>query len=269
MEQHASDLIAAGPANRLAAALDLAGPLLADGDVLPIGWQWLYFLNAIPAAGLSTDGRGAAGDLVPAFDGLNRMWAGGSFAVARPLRIGARAKRRLSLLKTEEKQGRKGRLVLVSLEHTLCDADGVAIVERQDLVFRERKPEAAVPGERSQATPDWHRILTPDEVLLFRFSALTYNAHRIHYDLPYATGTEGYAGLLVHGPLTALLLLDAVRRAAPERALASFAYRAVRPLYCRRLMRLCAVTPAGGGRLDVWAEDHEGYVAMRGEAVFA
>ena len=119
-------------------------------------------------------------------------------------------------------------------------------------------------GERATTAALWSRTYTPDEVLLFRFSALTYNSHRIHYDNPYTTGTEGYPGLLVHGPLTAILLLDSIARNLPGQALRTFEYRAVRPLFCGNPVGLKGARSADGKSVEVWAEDHQGFVAMRG-----
>jgi 3-methylfumaryl-CoA hydratase len=258
-----------GPANRLIAALDLPTADLQPGDHLPYAWHWLYFLSAPRGTDLASDGRGGKGELLPAFEGLNRMWAGGAFTFHRRLRIGARVTRHSKVVSLEDKQGRSGRFVLATVEHALHDAEGLAQTERHDIVFRERTKASGgpAPGERATAAPAWQRTLTPDEVLLFRFSALIFNSHRIHYDWPYTTQTEGYPGLLVHGPLTALLLLDAVGRRAVGRTLAQFAYRATRPLYCGKPLTLCAATPDGQTQ-PLWAEDHDGYVAMRGEASF-
>jgi len=268
-ESHDEAVLVAGPADRLAAALDFTDPPVQPGDPLPVAWHWLYFFSAPRASQLGPDGRGGTGDILPPFDGLNRMWAGGAFTVHRPLRIGSRVERHSKILSIKEKQGRSGRLVLASLEHSLSDAAGLAQVERHDLVFRERKPQAAMlPGERATLQAQWRRTLTPDEVLLFRFSALTYNAHRIHYDWRYTTQTEGYPGLIVHGPMTAILLLDAVRRGVVAQQLKSFEYRAVRPLYCGNPTTICAAPTADQTGLEVWAEDHEGFVAMRGKAGF-
>ena len=254
-----------GPADRLAAALDFADPPFHAGARLPHAWHWLYFHSSPKASALGSDGRGAAGELVPAFEGLNRMWAGGAFAFAHALKIGERVRRHSTIISIEEKIGRSGRLVVATIEHTLSDSLGHAITERHDLVFRERKPQSAAgPGERATATPGWQRTLTPEEVLLFRFSALTYNSHRIHYDWPYTTKVEGYPGLLVHGPLTAMLLLDSIRRNVPGDTLKGFQYRAVRPLFCGNPMTVCGALSPGGATVDVWAQDHDGYVAMRG-----
>jgi 3-methylfumaryl-CoA hydratase len=258
-----------GPADRLTAALDMPESPYQLGDALPYAWHWMYFLSAPPLSALGSDGRGGKGELLPAFEGLNRMWAGGALTFQRPLRIGARVQRQSKVVSLEDKQGRSGRFVLASVEHRLSDAAGVAQTERHDIVFRERKPQSALPpGETSKTAAQFKRTLTPDEVLLFRFSALTYNSHRIHYDWPYTTKTEGYPGLIVHGPLTALLLLNAIRRSVVAMPLVGFEYRAVRPMFCGNPMTICAAPTDDQRGLEVWAEDHEGFVAMRGKGQF-
>lgn len=253
-------------ARRFVATLGLASTPPAAGEPLPLGWHWLS-LAANPARDdLGPDGRGTPGDVVPPMPGLNRMWAGGSFEASRPLLAGSKARRSSRLVRRDEKTGRSGRLVLVTVRHDISDAQGVAVVEHQDLVFRERAAAATPGGERAHAAAVHQYGLTPDEVMLFRFSALTWNAHRIHYDRTYTTQTEGYADLLVHGPLTALLLLHVAGQALGGRAIGRFEYRAVRPLYCGRPMRVCAGKPASDGAVAVWAEDNDGFVAMRGQA---
>ena len=260
----------AGPADRLAAALDIADAPLREGDRLPHAWHWLHFLSAPRASLVGSDGRGAAGAFVPNFEGLNRMWAGGAFKFERPLLIGERVQRQSKITSVATKEGRSGRLVLSSIEQRLFGTSGLSVIEQQDLVFRERKQQTSGldAGERVVAKSDWRRSLTPDEVLLFCFSALTYNSHRIHYDWRYTTLTEGYPGLLVHGPLTAILLLDAIRRNVTTRDLKSFDYRAVRPLFCNNPLTVCAAATADGVAIDVWAEDHQGFLAMRGRGEF-
>jgi 3-methylfumaryl-CoA hydratase len=258
-----------GPADRMIATLDLPDAPLQLGDALPLAWHWMYLLSAPRASALGSDGRGGTGELLPVFEGTNRMWAGGALTVQRPLRIGARVQRQSKVVSLDEKQGRTGRIVLATVEHTLSDAAGVAQTERQDIAFRTRQPQSALPpGERATVEAQWRRTVTPDEVLLFRFSALTFNSHRIHYDQPYTMQTEGYPGLLVHGPLTALLLLDAVRRSVVTMPVAKFEYRAVRPLFCGNPMSICAAPTPDQQGLTLWAEDHDGFVAMTGAATF-
>jgi 3-methylfumaryl-CoA hydratase len=259
----ATDTFDPGPARRLAAVLDRDDLALSYGDPLPPGWQWLYFLAAPRSGDLTADGRGTRGDLLPAFEGLRRMWAGGRFDVRRPLRLGAAVTRTTTVDDIEAKEGRTGPLVIARLEHRY----GEDLVEDQTLVFRGHGG-SAPPPEPPPAEPLWRRTLVPDPVLLFRFSALTFNAHRIHYDEPYTRGIEGYPALLVHGPLTAILLLDLLDRNAPEARLARFDYRAVRPLFCGRALAVCGAPRPDGGIL-LWAEDDKGALAMRAEAILA
>ncbi|MSP82029.1 MAG: acyl-CoA dehydrogenase [Alphaproteobacteria bacterium] len=257
-----TDTLHVGPAVRLAAVLDRDDPEPRPGDPLPDGWQWLYFLAAVRAGALTADGRGTRGDLLPLFAGLRRMWAGGRFAIRRSLAHGETITRTTTVAAIDEKAGRTGQLVIARLEHRYGDA----LVEDQHLVFR--APESgAARSEPPPASPAWRRTITPDPVLLFRFSALTFNAHRIHYDAPYATSAEGYPALVVHGPLTALLLLDLLRRHDP-RPIRRFDYRATRPLYVDRPMSLNGA-PLDATKILLWAEDDGGTVAMWAEATFA
>lgn len=263
-EERRTEAIEAGPAIRLALALDFDDAPVGAGDALPNGWHWLMFPEAERASFYTADGRGTRAGLLPDFAGLARMWAGGAFTFQRPLRIGQTIVRQSRVTAIAPKSGRSGRLVVASVEHRLMGPTGEAVSERQDLVFREPKPYAgAAEGERAALSPTWRRTIVPDEVLLFRISALTYNSHRIHYDLRYAAELEGYPGLLVHGPLSCLLLLDLIRRQVADKVLAQFEYRALRPLFCGNPLSVCGALTADD-RIATWIEDHEGYVAMRG-----
>ncbi len=268
--QSATARIDAGPADRLTAALDYADPPFALGDELPHAWHWLYFHTAPRASLVAADGRGSSEGLLPAFPGLARMWAGGSFTFERPIRIGEILTRRSTVAAITEKAGRSGPLVLTSIEHDQNDAGRLCVRERQDIVFRQpSRYSGAAEGERATLEPQWRREFVPDEVLLFCYSALTYNPHRIHYDWPYATAVEGYPGLLVHGPLTCTLLFDLIRRSLPEERLARFDYRALRPLICGRRMAIAGARVPGERAVEVWAEDDNGFVAMRGRGTLA
>lgn len=270
-ERRSTALIEASAALRLAATLDRDDPPPRPGDSLPHAWHWISFHEADRQSALSADGRGARGGLLPELDGLSRMWAGGAFRFTRPLRIGERAERRSRVLSITPKQGRSGRLVLATIEHLLSGEDGSeAFAEEHHLVFRERRPlTGEAPGETAAEMPVWRRAWTPDAVMLFRFSALTFNGHRIHYDHRYTSEVEGYPDLLVHGPLTAVLLLDLLRREAGGRRLSSFSYRATRPLFVDRELAVCGVPSADGRTASLWAGDDRGFVAMRAEAEFA
>jgi 3-methylfumaryl-CoA hydratase len=170
-----------------------------------------------------------------------------------------------------QKEGRSGALVFVLVRHEISNAGGVALTEEHDIVYRDN-PSPGEPVARLQEAPgdyDWAREIRPDPVLLFRFSALTFNGHRIHYDRPYATGVEGYPGLVVHGPLVATLLMDLLRRNLPNALVAHFVFRAVRPLFDIAPFSVCGKVEADGKTVKLWAKDAEGWLTLDATAVLA
>ncbi len=267
--QTARDLVTASPVARLAATLDRDDPPPKTGDALPPVWHWLFFLDAVPMRGLGPDGHPARGVFLPPIPLPRRMWAGSRFRFQAPIRIGDTIERHSEIVDVALKQGRTGPLAFCTVRHTISAGAGACATEEHDIVYRE----APAPGEQAapaQPPPEgaaFARTITPDPVLLFRFSALTFNGHRIHYDHPYATKVEGYPGLIVHGPLLAIFLLDLVRRERPEARLAEFSFRAFRPVFDTGPFRI-AGKPASDGLL-LWAEDNGGSLAMRAEAKIA
>jgi 3-methylfumaryl-CoA hydratase len=261
------DVIASGPVERLAATLDRAGPPPGPGDPLPPLWHWLYFLDPVPAGALGADGHTLRGGFLPPVPLPRRMWAGSRFEFRRPLRIGEAATRESVIHDVTHKQGRSGELVFVTVRHAISGPDGPAIEEAHDIVFRAAPTpgEPARPPEPAPAGP-WRREIRPDPVLLFRYSALTFNGHRIHYDQPYATGVEGYAGLVVHGPLLATLMLDLLRREAPGRQVRRFSFRAHRPVFDTGPFTVGGAPDGDGVRCRLWTTDNDGWLAAEGEA---
>lgn len=204
---------------------------IGHGDPLPLGWHWLYFNEPMRASRLGTDGHEERGAFMPAVDLPRRMWAGGTLRSLKPVLIGARAELRSEVLDVKEKHGKSGRLVFVTVGNTVVQDGHACVQEEQVIVYTGSSPAPPTPAPQAHVpAPEWTRTFLPTTTTLFQFSALTWNPHRIHYDHPYATRQEGYPGLLVHGPLTALLLLDAARRLAPAPP-AHFRYRALEPLY--------------------------------------
>ena len=260
--ESAEDVIAPGPVARLSATLGRDDPPPRPGDPLPPGWHWLYFLEATPRSALHADGHARRGGFLPPSTLPRRRWAGGRLSFEKPLRVGETARRCSEILSITPKQGRSGELLFVTLRHVISGEDGVALSEEHDIVYREAAKGEQSPGERPPADAHWRREITPDPALLFRFSALTFNAHRIHYDRDYAVATEGYPGLVVHGPLIAILLLDLLRREQPGRDLAGFDYQAHAPLFDGAPFTL-AGTPD-----MLWAERPDGTLAMRGLTVW-
>ena len=261
------DFIAPFQTAGMAATLDYADAP-DDGDPLPPGWHWLFFADLPRLSAVGADGHEARGDFLPPIPLPRRMWAGNRLAFRRPLAVGERARRDTEILSVSEKRGRQGPLAFVTVHHTYSGAAGVALEEWHDIVYRG----PARPGDpppRAEAAPmpaRWRREVVPDEVMLFRYSALTFNGHRIHYDHPYVTGEEGYDGLIVHGPLTATLLLDLIARETPETTLAGVRFRAVRPVYAGRPLVLEAAPTDDG--IAAWAL-YDGAVAMRADMALA
>ncbi|WP_300009204.1 MaoC family dehydratase N-terminal domain-containing protein [Pseudonocardia sp.] len=223
--------IGAWPGEAFAALLDREAP----GPELPPLWHWFHLLDHPAQAELGEDGHPAHGRFLPPLPDRRRMFAGGRLEVRAPLRVGDEVTRRSSLVAATPKAGRSGAMVLVTQRHEFAVEGATAVVEEQDFAYRSQpagvaRPLPSPPADRSEGAGEWRAELLPDAALLFRFSALTYNTHRIHYDHPYVTEVEGYPGLVVHGPLLALLLLELPRRFAPRRRVTGFAYRLRQPV---------------------------------------
>jgi 3-methylfumaryl-CoA hydratase len=253
------DIATPGVVARLAATLDHDGAHWAPDALPPLG-HWLCFLPDAAQSALDVDGHPRRGGFLPPVPLPRRMWAGSRVRFLAAVPLGKTLRRVSRIASVTEKSGRSGNMVFVTVVHQV-DAGGPTLVhEEQDLVYREAPSPGSTPsiGEPSVGQPEWQASLTPDPALLFRYSALTFNTHRIHYDLPYATQEEGHAGLIVHGPLTATLLLDGLLRRQP-RHLQSFSFRALMPLIAGQTMTL-----AGYGE-QLWATGPDGRVAMRAE----
>lgn len=254
------DVLALEQALRMAALFDLETPPV-EGEELPPLWHWAYFAPHARQSSIDVDGHPVRGGFLPPVDLPRRMWAGSRVRFHNPLRIGERVTRRSEILSVEPKNGKQGRLVFVTVGHTLSNGSGIAIEEEQDIVYREPPSNAAAAPTPEGRRAEWSDTLTPDAVMLFRYSALTYNAHRIHYDVPYTKEVESYPGLVVHGPMTATLLLAACLRRTGGRA-STFRFRGQSPLFADRALRLCGHTGEAVGAYDLWAEGEGGYTAM-------
>ena len=256
------DNITAFPLQAMAATLDWN----EAGDLVPPLWHWLYFLPISPLAEAGPDGHPKRGAFLPPVPLPRRMWAGGRLTFHMPLKVGERAVRTSTIANIEDKTGRSGRLVFVTVQHTVEVAGELRIEEEHDIVYRDAPPPKAAPAPEGET---WRRTVHADPLLLFRYSALTFNGHRIHYDYPYVTEVEGYPDLIVHGPLIATLLVDLVRRELPEATLQSFAFKAVRPTFANRPLTVCGKPSEDGKTIDLWAKDHEGHLTMRATAALA
>ena len=273
--EHLSDSLTAMPVAAMSATLDRDDPAPAAGTALPPLWHWLYFLPHARASEIGPDGHPKRGGFLPPVPLPRRMWAGGrlSWESANPLRVGQQVQRQSTIQSVTHKAGRSGELLFVLVEHQYRNAQGLALTEEHDIVYRS----AAQPGDPAPASQKpplngqalWSRTITPDDVLLFRYSALTFNGHRIHYDRKYVTEVEGYPGLIVHGPLIATLLLDLLRRSLPDAQLARFDFRAVRPTTDLHPFSVHGKPSSDGKTVELWAQDHEGWLTMQGTATLA
>jgi 3-methylfumaryl-CoA hydratase len=268
-----SDVATATPYAALSATLDRDPQRPPAGTPLPPLWHWLYFLPLAPQSQIGPDGHAKRGGFLPPVPLPRRMWAGSQFEFHAPLRIGDAMTRTSTISDITQKSGRTGPLVFVKVRHEIRrEGDTVpALLEFHDIVYREApKPTDGVPAPTAAPMKSaWQRTWTPDDVLLFRYSALTFNGHRIHYDRRYVTEVEGYPGLIVHGPLLATLMLDLLRHERPDAVVTQYEFRAVRPVFDLNPFFVCGEPQADGKTIRLWVEDHEGWLAMSATAVVA
>lgn len=262
----ASDVAAPGPLKRLAALLDHETPPWIP-DLLPPLAQWLYFLPSARESELDADGHPRRGDFLPPVPLPRRMWAGSRIAFHAPVPIGATMTQQSTIGAVEAKSGASGDMVFVTVRHEISADAKLSIREEQDIVYRE-PPKGTAPSasQRSRAAdeerkPEWTRTVTPDSVQLFRFSALTFNSHRIHYDREYCRRVEGYPGLVVHGPYTATLLVDHFLRHHPGARIGKLQFRAQRPLFDVAPFHLCGRNSDDSG-VELWVRGPSGETAM-------
>ena len=254
-------------AHQLAATLGYEDEV-GIGCPLPALWHWALFPHIVSQSQVGSDGHPKRGGFLPPVTLPRRMWAGSRVRFERPLVVGSEVTRTSQILDVAEKEGRTGKLVFVRLRHELEDLDGPLISEEQDIVYRE-SPATRYTAATSPLAPTeftWQREIVPDPVLLFRYSADTFNGHRIHYDRTYAREQEGYPALVVHGPLTATLLIDLVRRSLPDESIASFSFKAVNPLFDHAPFHLYAAHAPGSTEVKLWAVNSDGVLCVDAEA---
>ena len=267
-----TDIVTAGPAARLAAMLDHDTPDFAAGAPMQPMAHWLFFLPQEPQSTLGPDGHARRGGFLPPVHELpRRMWAGGRFTFHAPLRAGMAVERVSTIASVEAKQGKSGPLVFVTVRHDVREQGGDLLVsEDHDIVYRGLGGPAVTSAQPFASAHVWEQTLVPDAVMLFRFSALTFNGHRIHYDRDYVTGTEGYPGLIVHGPMVAMMLLDLARLNRPDLPITRFSFRALAPMFDGRALTLKGHPDAEApGTALLWAENDSGGRTMVAEAEFA
>ena len=265
-EETIEDVVTQAPYGALSATLDWPVQRPAPGTSLPYLWHWLYFLPMARQSEIGPDGHPKRGGFLPPVPLPRRMWAGSDFEFHQPLLVGDALSRTSTIVDVKEKSGRSGTLLFVKVRHEIRrnGSDEVALTEHHNIVYREAPkaddpvpPPAAAPAEYA-----WKRDIVADDVLLFRYSALTFNGHRIHYDRKYVTETEGYPGLIVHGPLIATLLMDLLRREQPQAKVKRFEFKAVRPTFDINPFSVHGQPAVDGKSVRLWGRDHEGWLTM-------
>lgn len=259
-----TDQVTIAPIAALSATLDRVDAPPEPGDALPPLWHWLYFLPVDRQSELGPDGHPHRGGFLPPVELPRRMWAGSRLEFHRPLRVGEAVTRTSRIQGVRLKEGKTGPLVFVEVRREICGPQGAALTENHDIVYRERcRPsEATTKPLRAPELCAWQRTIHPDDVMLFRYSALTFNGHRIHYDRRYAREVEGYPGLVVHGPLIATLLTDLLRRSLARTQVARIAFRATCPLFDTAPFVVCGQPNEDQKTVRLWAKNQEGQLAM-------
>ena len=268
-----SDSVTATPYAALSATLDWPSERPAPGTALPALWHWLYFLPLAQQSEIGADGHPRRGGFLPPVPLPRRMWAGSDFEFHTPLLVGDQLARTSTIVDVKEKSGRTGSLIFVKVRHEIRrnGEAAVALTEHHNIVYRAAPSpdDVAPPPQNAPDSGAWERHIVPDDVLLFRYSALTFNGHRIHYDRKYVTEVEGYPGLIVHGPLIATLLMDLLRRQLPDAQVRKFEFKAVRPTYDINPFSVHGQPSADGKTVRLWGRDHEGYLTMDATATLA
>lgn len=264
-EELREDLLALTPARALAATLDHDPEMLAEGELLPPLYHWLYFPVLTKASDLATDGHAKLGGFMPPVPFPRRMFAGARVDYLGQLRIGERVQRVANIKSVTYKEGRSGQLVFVTVCYQISDSEGLKLIEEQDIAYCPATRSRAGALAQASVIPDadFSREIVPDEPLLFRFSALTFNAHRIHFDLAYALG-EDYPALVVHGPLTAMLLADLVGRDTGGASLKKFSFRASSAFFIGD--RISLLGKRHGDRIALSAMSDKGVLGLTAEA---
>ena len=264
------DVATVVPLRALSATLDRDDPTIDLGTEVPPCWHWLYFLPLHRQSEIGPDGHAKRGGFLPPVPLPRRMWAGSRIEFLAPVRAGQAISRTSRIADVRMKDGRTGPLVFVNVHHEIRAEGQVAIHEEHDIVYRDMpaQGEPAPAGVPAPTNAQWTREIHPDDVLLFRYSALTFNGHRIHYDRRYVTEVEGYPGLIVHGPLIATLLLDLLRRQLPGAQVRRFSFKAMKPIFDIAPFQVCGRMD-GDKTVKLWAVTPEGHIAMDASAELA
>ncbi len=270
-EETVVDWVTPSQTRALAATLEAENAPVNEGDALPFMWQWIFCTVKAPRREIGADGHPKKGGFLPPVPLPRRMFAGATMAMLEPIRVGTEIRKTSTIVDVSEKSGKSGPLAFVKVRHVYSTDGVINMIDTHDIVYREEASDA-VPAvtpiddfSKPPANAVVSRIITPDNVLLFRYSALIFVSHRIHYDRPYTMEEEGYPGLLVHGPLIATLLAELARNAAKERTFTRMHFRAKMPVFDNNPFRVSMLEPDSDGRHRLVATRADGVTAMSGQ----
>lgn len=266
----AVDYITVPAVHRLAATLDRDDPMPQAGDPLPAGWHAILFPRVVRQSQLGPDGHPQRGDFVPPVPLPRRMNGGKRLTFHSDLRVGDEVRRDSVIQDLQFKKGRSGRMVVVTVRTDVSSARGLAVTEEQDILYRDGADSSAPPPTPTPAPTSarWQRRWIPDPVMLFRFSAITFNGHRIHYDEPYVTRTEGYPERIVNGSLSALLVFELARQNV-RAPVSRVSVRNMRAMFVNRPLTVCGEPSEDGRSAKFWIADSEGAMGLSAEFTLA
>ena len=264
-KQLVADRIHEAPLHAMRATLD-GIQSCPQKQAVPDLWHWLFFIDRPSQSQLALDGHEKRGNFMPPVSLPRRMWAASQLQFHTPLFVGDPVRRESVIESIDSKQGKSGSLVFVTIDHRIHTGSALAISEKQTIVYREHSSGGNSAGKRPIGKADFEKTIHPSTLLLFRYSALTFNSHRIHYDREYACKEEGYPGLVVHGPLLAILLLGALHEHCPDSVVAGFEFRARKAVFDLAPFRVCGQFPKQDGQTKLWIADSEGDLCMQAEA---
>ncbi len=270
--EEATDTITADPLIRYNATLDRDEPKPKPGDSLRPGSHWLYFLPTVRQSELGENGNPEVGNFLPPSDLPRRMWAGGKLTFHQPLKVGEKSKKVSTIASVTPKEGRSGKLMFVTVRHDYHGENGLALSEDHNIVYREAaKPGLAKTPTKPKPAPEnaeWSLTIHPDPRLLFRFSALMFNAARIHFDHTYVTKVEGYPGLIVNARMVVIQQLELCSHRWPDKTMTTYTYRCLSPLFCNTPFSVNGLPNNDGNAVKLWAANNQGGLSLDGEATF-
>lgn len=257
------DCVYPTPVKALARTFDYKSFEAIEGGLLPELWHWLYFLPMAAMSEIGADGHPERGGFLPPVALERRMWASSRLKFCQDLVIGEKIVKTSEIIKIAEKEGKAGKMVFVTVRHWVKSERGIVVEEEQDIVYLPM-PKSFIQSAPNPVPADlkWKERYSVSPVLLFRFSALTFNGHKIHYDLKYATGVEKYPGLVVHGPLQALLLLESAKKHNPGKKVAGYEFKAIRPVFDFDEIHLCGRLLSDGSN-DLFTANADNNIGMQ------